>query len=503
MSQYVSNVDRIMDIPLMENFSRATNIISREAQWRIFLVSLILCDLALTALAYRVAYWIRFEQFAQFFQEDALTDINYYRLLAVGLVATWLGLNALFGLYQRKNLLGGTQEYSKVFRASIISLLIVIIASFLDPGLFIARGWLLLAWLLSFFFVIVGRFTLRRIVYRLRQYGYFMTPAIIVGGNQEGRWLAEQLLSWKRSGLLLLGFVDEIVPPGTHLFRNLYSLGTVDQLDDIIQKYNVGELILASSAVTSHNKQLEIFKRYGISSNVCVRMSSGLYEIITTGMTVSEFAYVPLVTINKARLTGLDEALKLFLDYCITIPGLILLSPFLLLIALIVKLDSPGPVIHRRRVMGMNGKTFDAFKFRSMHLNGDQRLEAHPELKAELALNQKIRNDPRITRAGRFIRKSSIDELPQLINVLRREMSFVGPRMISPEEVVKYSQWDINLLTVRPGITGLWQVSGRSDVSYEERVQMDMYYIRNWTIWLDFQIIINTIPAVLKGRGAY
>jgi exopolysaccharide biosynthesis polyprenyl glycosylphosphotransferase len=503
MSQYVSNVDRIMDIPLMENFSRATNIISREAQWRIFLVSLILCDLALTALAYRVAYWIRFEQFAQFFQEDALTDINYYRLLAVGLVATWLGLNALFGLYQRKNLLGGTQEYSKVFRASIISLLIVIIASFLDPGLFIARGWLLLAWLLSFFFVIVGRFTLRRIVYRLRQYGYFMTPAIIVGGNQEGRWLAEQLLSWKRSGLLLLGFVDEIVPPGTHLFRNLYSLGTVDQLDDIIQKYNVGELILASSAVTSHNKQLEIFKRYGISSNVCVRMSSGLYEIITTGMTVSEFAYVPLVTINKARLTGLDEALKLFLDYCITIPGLILLSPFLLLIALIVKLDSPGPVIHRRRVMGMNGKTFDAFKFRSMHLNGDQRLEAHPELKAELVLNQKIRNDPRITRVGRFIRKSSIDELPQLINVLRREMSFVGPRMISPEEVVKYSQWDINLLTVRPGITGLWQVSGRSDVSYEERVQMDMYYIRNWTIWLDFQIIINTIPAVLKGRGAY
>jgi exopolysaccharide biosynthesis polyprenyl glycosylphosphotransferase len=492
-----------MEIPLMDKFSRATNIISREAQWRILMVSLILCDLGLTALAYRVAYWIRFEQFTQFFQEGALTDINYYRLLTLRLVAAWIGLNALFGLYQRKNLLGGTQEYSKAFRASIFVLLIVIIASFLDPGLYIARGWLLFAWLLSFFFVIVGRFTLRQIVYLSRRYGYFMTPAIIVGVNQEGRWLAEQLLSWKRSGLLLLGFVDEIVPPGTHLFRNLYSLGTVDQLDDIIQEYNVGELILASSAISSHKKQLEIFKKYGISSNVCLRMSSGLYEIITTGMTVSEFAYVPLVTINKARLTGLDEGLKLLLDYCITIPSLIILSPFLLLLALIIKLDSPGPVIHRRRVMGMNGKTFDAFKFRSMHVNGDQILEAHPELKAELALTHKIKNDPRITRVGRFIRKSSIDELPQLINVLRREMSFVGPRMISPEEVVKYSQWDINLLTVRPGITGLWQVSGRSDVSYEERVQMDMYYIRNWTIWLDFQILINTIPAVLKGRGAY
>jgi len=351
--------------------------------------------------------------------------------------------------------------------------------------------------------VIFSRFILRRLVYLSRRYGYFMTPAVIVGGNQEGRWLAEQLLSWNTSGLLIVGFVDEIVPPGMNLFRNLHSLGTVDQLDEIIKKYDVKELILASSAISSHNKQLEIFKKYGISSDVCVRMSSGLYEIITTGMTVNEFAYVPLVTINKARLTGLNDGLKFLLDYIITIPGLILLSPLLLLLALIIKLDSPGPVIHRRRVMGMNGKTFDAFKFRSMHINGDQILEAHPELKAELALNQKLKNDPRITRVGRLIRKASIDELPQLFNVLRREMSLVGPRMISPEEVVKYSQWDINLLTVRPGITGLWQVSGRSDVSYEERVQMDMYYIRNWTIWLDFQILLNTIPAVFKGRGAY
>jgi exopolysaccharide biosynthesis polyprenyl glycosylphosphotransferase len=415
----------------------------------------------------------------------------------------WLGLLALHGLYQRKNLLGGIQEYAKVFRATSLGLVIVVLAGFLIPELYIARGWLLLAWMLSYGFLTIGRFSLRRIVYQLRRFGYFMTPAVIVGGNQEGRWLAEQLLSWKTSGLLLLGFVDEIVPPGTHLFRNLYSLGTVDQLDEIIQKYDVGELILASSAISSHNKQLEIFKKYGISSNVCMRMSSGLYEIITTGMTVSEFAYVPLVTINKARLTGLDETIKLLMDYCITIPGLILLSPFLLLVTLIVKLDSPGPVIHRRRVMGMNGKTFDAFKFRSMHVNGDQILEAHPELKAELALNQKLKNDPRITRIGRLIRRASIDELPQLFNVLRREMSLVGPRMISPEEVVKYSQWDINLLTVRPGITGLWQVSGRSDVSYEERVQMDMYYIRNWTIWLDFQILLQTLPAVISKKGAY
>ena len=248
---------------------------------------------------------------------------------------------------------------------------------------------------------------------------------------------------------------------------------------------------------------MEIFKRYGLSGDVNVRMSSGLYEIITTGITVNELAYVPFITINKARLTGLDEVMKFALDYAITIPGLILISPLLLLIAIAIKLDSSGPIIHRRQVMGMNGAKFHAYKFRSMHTNGDEILENHPELKAELAENHKLKDDPRITRVGKFIRKTSLDELPQLINVLRREMSLVGPRMISPPEVEKYQKWNINLLTVRPGITGPWQVSGRSDVSYKERVQIDMYYVRNWTIWLDIQILVQTIPAVLKSRGAY
>jgi lipopolysaccharide/colanic/teichoic acid biosynthesis glycosyltransferase len=138
-----------------------------------------------------------------------------------------------------------------------------------------------------------------------------------------------------------------------------------------------------------------------------------------------------------------------------------------------------------------------------MHANGDQILEKHPEKKEELERTYKIVDDPRITRIGNFLRKFSLDEFPQLINVLRGEMSLVGPRMISPPEMEMYQQWGMNLLTVRPGITGMWQVSGRSDVSYEERVRMDMNYIRNWTIWLDLQLLIRTIPAVLRGKGAY
>lgn len=503
MGEIVSNLEGILDASLARKIERASHSLPRPQQWRLFKISLILSDVCMIGGAFWLAFFVRFKVDIALFQQDVVPSTSYYRTLVLVLLPVWLVIFSSLGLYNRQNLLGGTQEYARVFRGTTIGFLIVIVAGFLDPNMIIARGWMLMVWAFTFFFAVLGRFTIRRAVYALRQQGFFLTPAIIVGGNQEGRWLAQQLLRWKTSGMLLLGFVDEKVPPDTILFHNLRALGTVDQLDDIIKRYDVGELILATSAISSRNKQLEIFKKYGISSDVNVRMSSGLYEIITTGLTVSEFAYVPFVNVNKARLTGIDEAMKLAMDYLLTIPGLIAISPILLVTAIAVKLDSPGPVIHRRWVMGMRGKGFYAYKFRTMHVHGDRILADYPELQAELAQNHKLKNDPRITRIGKYLRKFSLDELPQLFNVLRREMSLVGPRMITPEEIAKYTVWDINLLTVRPGITGMWQVSGRSDVSYDERVQLDMYYVRNWSIWMDLQLLLQTIPAVLKGRGAY
>jgi exopolysaccharide biosynthesis polyprenyl glycosylphosphotransferase len=360
-----------------------------------------------------------------------------------------------------------------------------------------------LAWGLGFLLTSLGRFALRRIAYFMRAHGFFLSSAVIIGANNEGLSLAEQLIEWKTSGLNLLGFVDKKLPAGTPIFLGLHVLGNVENLDNLIAQYGIEELILASSAVSSRDSVMEIFQRYGVNSSTKVRMSSGLYEIMTTGLSVKEFAYVPLVDINPVRLTGVDRVMKTALDYTLTIPGLIVISPILLLIALAIKLDSPGPLIHRRRVMGINGRQIDAYKFRSMYVNGDEILGHHPELRNELARNHKLRHDPRVTRVGAFLRRTSLDELPQLFNVLKQEMSLVGPRMIAPDEREKYSKWDINLLTVRPGITGLWQVSGRSEVSYEERVRLDMHYIRNWNIWLDLQILFQTIPAVVRGRGAY
>lgn len=498
-----TNAEPLNLVSLSNKIGKVNAVLPRHMQWLVYKIVLVISDLIMLGLAFRLAYFFRFEVPFSFFDQDALIAIEHYRTLVWLSSFLWILVYWINGLYNSQNLLGGTREYDKIFRSSTVGFLLIVIAGFLEPSLIIARGWLLMAWGFTFIFASAGRFFLRRAVYVLRRYGFFLTPAVIVGANQEGRWLAEQLLSWETSGLHLVGFVDKKEPATTPLFHNLVCLGSVEQLGEIITRFSIGEVILASSAISTRDYLLDIFKRYGVSETVNIRMSSGLYEVITTGLTVNEFAYVPLVYVNKVRLTGSDNLLKLVLDYVITISGLILISPLLLTIALLIHFSSPGPIIHKRRVMGINGRQFDALKFRTMVVNGDEVMAKYPELQEELARNHKLKDDPRVTKIGALLRKFSLDELPQLFNVLRREMSLVGPRMISPEEVAMYKQFDMNLLTVHPGITGLWQVSGRSDISYDERVRLDMYYIRNWSIWLDLQLLFQTIPAVLKGRGAY
>jgi Undecaprenyl-phosphate galactose phosphotransferase WbaP len=214
-----------------------------------------------------------------------------------------------------------------------------------------------------------------------------------------------------------------------------------------------------------------------------------------------------MISVNRVRLTGFNVFLKGVMDYVGAILGLLLLSPIFAFIIFTMRRTDPGPIIYRRRVVGVGGKQFDAFKFRTMVVNGDEVLREHlannPAARAEWDKYEKLKDDPRVTRIGNFLRKTSIDELPQLINVLRGEMSLVGPRMITIDEVARYGQWDMNIHTVKPGITGLWQISGRSEVTYAERVRLDMHYIRNYSIWLDLQILFWTVPTVVFRRGAY
>ena len=225
--------------------------------------------------------------------------------------------------------------------------------------------------------------------------------------------------------------------------------------------------------------------------------------MLTTGVEVQEIGNVPLLSINKVRLTGAEMFMKWVLDQVVSIAALLILWPLMLAIAVAVKRDSPGPVFYRRQVIGVGGKPFGALKFRTMYVDADERLARDPALRRQFEENYKLKDDPRVTRVGRFLRRTSLDELPQLFNVLHGQMSWVGPRMITAEERVRYGKWRMNLCTVKPGITGLWQISGRSDVGYQERVMLDMHYIRNYSIWLDLYVLWRTVPVVLKGHGAY
>lgn len=197
------------------------------------------------------------------------------------------------------------------------------------------------------------------------------------------------------------------------------------------------------------------------------------------------------------------ELAKRAIDIAVSGTLLVVLSPLLAVAALAVKLDSRGPATYKREVVGRGGTSFRAFKLRTMLEDGDPRLLQKSGLLEEYENNHKLKDDPRITRVGKFLRKTSIDELPQLINVLRGDMSLVGPRMISFPELAKFGEWQDCILEVRPGITGLWQVSGRSDLEYSERVRMNVYYVNNRSLMLDMGILAKTIPAVVTGRGAY
>lgn len=198
----------------------------------------------------------------------------------------------------------------------------------------------------------------------------------------------------------------------------------------------------------------------------------------------------------------MEYVIKRFLDIIVALVVLLALSPFLLFIALLIKLDSPGPIFHRRLSLGKNQSRFTALKFRTMIENADEILKSDRELWSRFQVKQKLVADPRVTRLGRALRKTSIDEIPEFINVIRGEMSLVGPRPIAPDEAERYGPMYVKMLTVKPGITGLWQVNGRQSTTYEQRVKCDMEYIEQQSLLLDLRILFNTIPAVLKMDGA-
>ncbi len=314
-------------------------VISERYQWGLLYFSLLLSDLLMVGFAFRFAYWVRFEIDLPIFVDQAFASPDYYQGLIIIIIPTWLLIFFVARLYKNENLLGGVEEYNLLFYANTVAVLTVVAVGFFQPIFLFARGWIIVSWLSAFFYTALGRFFIRRAVYFLRTKGWFLTNTIIVGFNDEASSMAEQLQYVRKSGLRLWGFVDCNVEPGKEIYKEMKCLGQIEDLDSIIKKFQIKEIILSSSAL-SRDQVLEIYSRYGMSDQITLHISSGVYEIVTTGMKVKEFAWVPLVEINKVRLTGFNLYLKNLLDYGLTIPGLILISPLLIMIAIAVKIDS-------------------------------------------------------------------------------------------------------------------------------------------------------------------
>jgi exopolysaccharide biosynthesis polyprenyl glycosylphosphotransferase len=468
-------------------------------------IALIATDATMLALAFAAAYWIRFHLRLSV-SPDVEPEAGFYFALGAALIPLWLGIFSVQRLYDPESELEGPQELSRIFHACGTGSMMLVLLSFLDTELVVARGWVVGVWVLTILFVSSARLVRRTVVRSLRRRGSLITKTLVLGSNGEAQSVAAQLEQHPESGYRVVGVVT--TPRDGHAGvtlgdKPLPTLGEIQDIGRIVERTGAQEVIAAASSL-DRDELLAVFEQLQPMPNVKLRLSSGLYEVVTAGVQAGAAASIPLLTLRRLRLSPSETTLKTALEYLLTGLGVCALAPLFALIAILVKLDSPGPIIFRRRVLGVGGTSFDAFKFRTMYQDGDERIKASAELAAKLEQDGKLKVDPRITRLGQFLRRCSLDELPQLFNVLRGEMSLVGPRMITSSEAAKYGRHRANLLTVKPGITGLWQVSGRSDLDYQERIRLDMHYIRNYSVWLDLYILLVQTPgAVVSGRGAY
>jgi len=459
-------------------------------------MALLTTDATSICVGFAVAYLLRFHVRWGLFYEHDSSPLNFYVALTLAILPLFLIVLTCYQLYSDRRIFDGATEYARIISAVTMAVMLIILFSFLiETGLVIARGWIVLSWIALVVSVTGGRFIVRRLVSRLRNAGHLVQRVLLVGSGADVADLAERIRQTPTSGLRIAGIVD------CASFTDERESNWETSIVAMIASARADALLVSAASVPQ--PVLSRIVREVSRLPTELHLVPGMYEILTTGVQAGEIGGLPLVTMNKVRITGLDLILKRLLDYTAAIAVLALMSPIMLLVAVLVRTTSPGPVLYRRRVVGQQGRVFVAWKFRTMRIDGDTILFSRPDLQEELQRHGKLIDDPRITRVGCILRRWSIDELPQLINVLRGQMSLVGPRMITEPELEHFGRWRENVSTVKPGLTGLWQISGRSDLGYEDRVRLDMHYIRNYSIWLDLEILLRTAPAVVHGSGAY
>jgi exopolysaccharide biosynthesis polyprenyl glycosylphosphotransferase len=438
--------------------------------------------------AFVIAYILRFVMSADL--GSALPFETYTSTaVTVGLVAA--ALLVLQGLADVERVRSWPVRLRAIVSAVSTGTVIAMIVAF-DGDLRLSRVWLGLGWSLSIVSLVTWLTIAPRLYFPVRRHFVTRPRAIVVGANALGQEVAHEL----EQHFEVLGYVDNGTDLNGALDRPL--LAAIAELDSLVRARDVNEIIVALPS--DRREQVNAVIARGFGREVDVKILPELAENLPRRMELGRFgartyiAYTPV-----ARVTWLKRAV----DLCLGSVALVVWSPLLLGIAIAVKRTSPGPVMYRHRRVGRDGKTFEMLKFRSMYQGADNMVELLRERNEASGPLFKIRKDPRITPVGRFLRRFSLDELPQLFNVLRGDMSLVGPRPPLPSEVDKYEAWQLARLQALPGMTGLWQVSGRSEVPFNDMIRLDLHYVRNWSFGLDLEIMLRTIPAVVSKRGAY
>lgn len=336
-----------------------------------------------------------------------------------------------------------------------------------------------------------------------RLYGVDQRRVLIIGAGQIGQELAQAIAKYPATNLTLVGFADDETEMSCQSDPNYPILGNIAETPRLIQTYQVQEVIFALASAKQPALRSLVMELQTTSVNL--RLVPDVFDLVFVSASVEEFAGIPLIGLREPAIQGLDRLSKRLFDLIISALLLTILSPILITIGVLIKLDTPGPILFRQRRVGEGGRLFWMYKFRSM-VDGAEKQEADLLQKREdgLSLLTKTPQDARVTRLGRFLRRTSLDELPQLFNVLKGDMSLVGPRPELPWIVERYEPWQHKRITVPQGMTGWWQVSGRMErADPEQRAQDDLFYIRNYSLWLDMRILWKTIQAMIYGKGAY
>ncbi len=459
-------------------------------------------DAMLVIAAFFMAWYLRYErQWYHSVDPAFYTGFSFY--FYIGLIASFFTLFVFYlqGVYSLPRGAGVFTEFSRLLTSSAIITMVMMVGNYMFQPLFHSRLVYVMAGGFILLFTTLAHLLNRYLMVRLRRRGVGIRNILLVGAGEMSRAIMRTMLAEPGLGYRVVGFLDDNPQKGDHSLGPFAGLGPIDRLPQTLQENQVDEVII--TLPWQYHRRIKSVLQQCQQARVKARVVPDVLQLSLDKVDIEVLSGIPLISVKPNTISGTQFVIKRTMDLLLGGLGLVLAAPIMAVLAIAIKLESPGPALFVQERVGRDGKIFRAYKFRSMVADADR-------LKHKLAaLNEadgplfKIKDDPRRTRLGRLLRRTSLDELPQLFNVLKGDMSLVGPRPALPEEVAAYEHWHRKRLEALPGLTGLWQVSGRSNLGFDEMVMLDIYYVENWSPGLDIAIIARTIPKVLMGEGAY